>query len=64
MRRFASVRFDSDIWCIGGELAGTSEVFHTETNKTQSIIIENFNPPKGKILVNFWFKNFIRKILT
>ena len=45
--RFAAVRYDTDIWAIGGELSGSSEIFHTATNLTDNVLIENFNPPKG-----------------
>ena len=45
--RFAAVRYDTDIWAIGGELSGSSEIFHTSTNLTDNVLIENFNPPKG-----------------
>lgn len=49
--RFSAVRYDDDIWMIGGELSGTSEIFHAETNQTEVVEIDNFKPPKGHCAV-------------
>ena len=48
---FAAVRYENNIWAIGGELTGTTELFHSETNGTDIIKIENFKPPKGHAAV-------------
>ena len=29
------MRYGNDLWCIGGELDGTSEVFHSADNTTE-----------------------------
>lgn len=44
---FASVRYGDDLWCIGGELDGTSEVFHSAANTSELLQIDGYKPTKG-----------------